>query len=138
MNYSSNDIKLLRKEYNLTQRELGERLGVKYRTIQSWESEKRNIPDSMQIALNHLNNQLQQEKLRQQLIENIPELNKAFIKYISEDTLAILDKIDKKEFIAYLLAFEADFASNSLYQIFLEKKLTDAKLKWEAERLLKK
>ncbi len=138
MKFTSINIKELRKEFNLTQSKLGEYLGVKYRTIQSWESEKRNIPESMQIALNGLHEKLNKEKLRDQLIKDIPELNNTFANYIPENVLNTLNTIDKEHFIAYLLAFESEFAESSLYKLFLEKKLTDAKLKWEAERLLGK
>lgn len=102
------DIKLIRKKLGLSQKELGEKLGVSLRAVQSWESGERNIS----MATEYLLNQIYEQSTQSASIVAEPEglyENKngnKFLELKNGKFKIIVKKVPVKAFGSYLTDFQ--------------------------------
>lgn len=137
MNYTGENIKEICKKFHLTQEQFGELIGIKKRTVQSYIG-GRAIPEPLQKLIAHVIEDLTKAKERERLVNDLTAMRNSLNGFIDDKTMNTLDALSKETIIAYILNNEAEFSENGLYQAFLESKLSDAKLKWETQRLLSK
>lgn len=93
------DIKQLRKDADLTQREFGERLGVQSQTILKYEKEERKIPESIQKLIRY--------EFAEFLPENVRLVSKDAAKRITQD-YAEVEKLKRELDMARMKAEKAE------------------------------
>ncbi|TCP22374.1 helix-turn-helix protein [Tenacibaculum skagerrakense] len=84
-------VKWLRKELNLKQQELADKLGVSSRTIQNWEGDKRNIPELAQNVLKNM--AIRSNLVTVEQSEGSEELTEDEINFLSDIILLKEEKV---------------------------------------------
>lgn len=100
------EIKILRKQLKMSQKELAEKLGVSLRAVQSWESGERNITPATAIVLKqYLSGELNMVNEPQASIYENSNGNK-FIELKSGKLKIFVKKVPVKAFGSYLTDFQ--------------------------------